>query len=340
MSVTPRIPAAELRRFATELLQCGGVEADEARITAEVAVWNDLVGRPTQGVERLPTFLTQVATGAIQSPCAAILRRTGPATAQLDGNRGLGYVLGARAVDEVAALAAESGIGAVGVRRSNHLGSGAAWAHRLADRGFVSIVVSNSFAKVAPPGGSRALLGTNPFAFGCPGPDGRSILVDFATAASSGSAIRAATRAGEPIAPDVLATTAAGTPVLQSQDGKGFALALCVEVLAGVLTGAAIGTEVGSMFAKDDAAADVGHCFVALDPKRFDGGTNFMSRIAALLASVRSTSCLPDAEQPRVPGDERWARYEDNLTHGVELPTTTREDLAACAAPLSIKTPW
>ena len=332
MSTRVHVPHRDLEAFARELLAAGGVDAGEASVVGEVAAWNDLVGRATQGVVRVPTFLDQVADGAVRTPCRPSFERTAPATGRLDGDSGLGYAVGARAVEEAAALAAEAGVGAVGVHRSNHLGSGAAWAHRLAERGYASLVVSNSFPKVAPPGGTQALLGTNPFAFGAPAPDGRSLLVDFSTAATSGGAVRAA---GD----DAEAEWFAGeTGALRPDGPRGFALAVAVEVLAGVLTGAGVAAHVGSQFARTGREANVGHFVLAIDPGRFVGATAFGERLASLAELLRSAPV--EGERGRCPGDVRWAVRSEQLARGIELEASTRESLASRAAGLGVRCPW
>src|SRR5690606_18817031 len=105
----------------------------------------------------------------------------------LDGDRGLGHYVGHLGMEEAVARARRFGVGVIGVRNSNHFGTGAYYVQRAARAGMIGLAVSNSLAKVAAHGGARAVFGTNPFAFAAPGRDGRSVLLDMASAAVCGA---------------------------------------------------------------------------------------------------------------------------------------------------------
>ena len=205
------------------------------------------------------------------------------ALADADAGQLAGPRAGRLAVDRACDIAAKQGVGVVGVTGSNFFGAGAYYAELAARRGMISLVLSNSFPKVAAPGGLNAVLGTNPFTFGAPRRDGRSILVDMSTAAVAGSTVREKAAKGEMFEPGV-AIDAAGEPILDpnkvmagtllpAAGGKGFGLAILVEILSAVLTGAGISRELGSMYKHVDAGGKNGHFILALDAARWSPRT-------------------------------------------------------------------
>jgi LDH2 family malate/lactate/ureidoglycolate dehydrogenase len=214
----------------------------------------------------------------------------------------------------------------VAVRNSNFFGAGAFYAKLACDAGMLGLAVSNSFPKVAAHGGHLPVLGTNPFAFGAPRWNGEHLLVDMATSGLAGSTVREHIEKQTPL-PLGLAVDAHGQPItdpakveegalLPFGGAKGYGLALMVEVLAGVVSGAGIAAGVGSMYKDFERAADNGHFLVAIDVTRWMSLEAYYSRIEALVAMVKSSS--PEGGV-FYPGEVRWATLRDNQVHGVPL---------------------
>ncbi len=329
MTDTIRVDAAALTTFGEAVMTHAGVDAAQAASVTGNLVWNDAAGRHNHGFERLPVLLDRVASGAIRCPAEVTVREVGPALAYLDAGGGFGQHAGTRAVDLASDMAAAGGIGVVGVAGSNFYGTGAAFVARATGRGMIAFALSNSYAKVAAHGGRAPVLGTNPFTFGAPRAGG-DLIVDFSTAALAGSTLRASREAGQPL-PEGLAidengqpvtdpARAAGATLLPDAGAKGFGLALMVEVLAGVLTGAAIGTEVGSLYAETDRPAGNGHFFLVLDPERRLPGGGFAARMDALAEMVAASA--PDAVV-RLPGAARATALAESAEAGVALTAAT-----------------
>lgn len=345
----PRLPAEALEAFAAALLRAGGAAAEEAAVVAANMVWNDLAGRDNHGVERLPILLRRLRAGLIASPCRLRWERLGPAAMRLDGGNGFGQYLGEIAMRRAISLAREAGIGAVGVRGSNFFGTGAYFVELAAARGMIGVALSNSFPKVAAPGGRGPVIGTNPLAFGAPRRDGRSLLLDMSTAALAGSTLRAHQRSGTPL-PEGLAIDAAGAPLtdpaaaggatlLPAAGAKGFGLGLMVEILAGVLTGAGVAGGVGSLYADFDRPGNSGHMMLALDIERWMPRSEFLARIEALAASVVEAGARDPQVPPRIPGAARWEAMEENRARGIALAPEVRAALAGLARELGVAAP-
>jgi (2R)-3-sulfolactate dehydrogenase (NADP+) len=193
----------------------------------------------------------------------------------------------------------------------------------------VGMAFTNTPPAMSPPGGATPYLGTNPIAAGFP-TSGQPVIVDMATSQVARGHILKAARLGESI-PEGWAVDAAGQPTTDPEAAiggsllplggqKGFALALLVEVVSGVLSGAAVGPEVVGTFAHADRESNVGHCFLAIDPEALAPG--FARRMDSLSADIRRLG-------GRVPGDRRHAERERRLTEGVELSPQLVAELRA-----------
>src|SRR5690606_28704044 len=164
--------------------------------------------------------------------------------------------VGAHALRAALAAAAETGIAVALCHGSNHFGPIAPYALQAAQRGFASLIASNATTTIAPSGGSDARLGNNPMGFGFPNPGGDPVILDMAISVVARAKIRDAAKAGQPI-PEGWATDADGRPTTDPKaalDGfllpvggyKGYGLSAAVDMLTGVLSGAAFLTHVRS----------------------------------------------------------------------------------------------
>lgn len=344
-----RVSADAMETFASAALAAAGADPEEAYDCARSLVWSDLAGRPTHGVWRLPAYCRRIASGAIASPAQIEVERRGPALATIDGGGGMGQCVALAATELAVALARNAGAGVVLVRNSNHLGAAGYYANLAAAHGMAAIVTSNSVPRVAPFGGRLPTLGTNPFAFAAPRRDGRSILVDLATSAATGSGMMRAgsadirlaegtaiDREGRPTTDPVAAAAGA---LLPFGGAKGSAIALTVEVLSGVLTGAGISHDVASMFKDLERPGNNGHFIVAIAIERVMPLETFFDRLDRLEELIHGSAGGGET-RVRVPGEVRWASVDELKSAGIPLEIETLEALSALAGEYAIPVPW
>lgn len=342
-----RVKPQSLRAFATALMQAHGVDAEQAQSVGENMTWTDQVGRPNQGMSRLPALMDRYHRGLLSSPCRARFTSLAPAVERLDGDAGFGHHVGALGMRRAIALAHMHGVGIVGTHNSNFFGAGAYYVNLAALDGMIGLAASNSFPKVAAHGGLRAVLGTNPFAFGAPGRDGRGIIVDMATSALAGSTVRDYMHKKMPL-PEGLAVDGEGRPVtdpakvgegvlLPFGGAKGYGLALLVEILSAVLTGAGMSHGVASMFGDFTRSGDNGHFFLALDIARWMPMPAYYDRLDGLVETLHASG---SPGQVRLPGALRWQRYDDNLVNGIRLDGTVCAQLEELSRPHGVAPPW
>ena len=342
-----RIEAEILRHVTLQILLAAGVDNAQAAAVSENLTWCDMIGRRNHGVERLPILLKHVAAGTINCPPDPNYQSISETMQRIDADQSFGHFAGRLATDTACDLAEQHGVGIVGVTNSNFFGAGAYYADRAAQRNMISLVLSNSFPKVAAPGGLKAVLGTNPFTFGAPRRSGHSLLVDMSTAAVAGSTVREKIAKGEQFETGVAiddtghaitnpADVMGGT-LLPAAGAKGFGLALLVEIFSAVLTGAAVSHEVGSMYKDFERSGENGHFVLAIDVARWMPLEAFFERID-FLASIVSDSG-PEGVV-RLPGAARWKNYDESLDKGIEIEAHALASLEALAQTYAVKMPW
>jgi LDH2 family malate/lactate/ureidoglycolate dehydrogenase len=121
---------------------------------------------------------------------------------------------------------------------------------------------------------------------------------------------------------------------------KGFALSILVEILSGVITGAAVSHEVASIYENFSRPNGVGHAFVSLDVEAFMPRETYFDRLEALVGFIQSARQISGSPGPVLPGNHRWSAYDKHATEGLELDQRTDDALRAVARELGVKTPW
>lgn len=347
----PAITPESLRRFTREIALACGADNLQADSLAEVLVWCDQVGRHNYGVWRLPLLAKRISMGLIKCPCNPEFSRKAAALELLDGDAGLGHHIGCLAMNRAVKIAKDEGMGAVAVHNSNFFGAAAYYVQMAAERGMLGIAMSNSFPKVAAYGGIRPVLGTNPIAFAAPHPEGRSILVDMATSAMAGSTVtklmeQQSGRLSENVAIDSQGNSL--TDAARVQHGsllpfggpKGFSLALMVEILSGVISGAGFSHGVKSMYKNFAETGDNGHFMLALDISRLMPMAEYHARVEQLIAWVKASAGAAAGSKVLVPGEVRWGAYKESLRSGIALDSSTRRSLEGLAGKYGVVVPW
>jgi LDH2 family malate/lactate/ureidoglycolate dehydrogenase len=333
-----KVDPGRLHRFITESLLSLEVPTEDAAIVADSFVEAELEGQSGHGAIRFPFVLSRLRAGLISPHPAMRIVHESPAAALLDGGNGLGPVVGMRALAIAEAKARSEGVGLCAGRRSNHLGSMGFYVNKAAAGGVIALGFGNTPPAMAPPGGTNPVLGTNPIAAAFP-TRGAPVLVDLATSQVARGRILKAARAGEPI-PAGWALDAEGKDTTDPDEAikgslkplggaKGFALALMVEALSGVLAGAAVGPDVGGTYINSDKESNLGLCFLVIDPAAIDAG--FAERMTALTDVIRSVESLDAAEPVRVPGDRRRLESGVRRAEGIELSGQLINDLETAA---------
>src|SRR5262249_34934408 len=343
-----RIPAATLRAFLVDALTACGLPAADAATAADAMLEADLTGADAHGVFRLPGYVRQLKRGAFNPrPNIAVLER-GPATALIDGDRGMGHVVMTHAVKLAVELARQSGVGWVGARHSNHAGAGATYAAMALAHDMVGVYgAASSVNHMAPWGGSEALLGTNPIAVAIPAGAEAPVILDIATSLASNGAIRTHEVEGRPMPEGWVQSRNDGAPIthpsrinegiyLPMGGYKGSGLSIVIGLLAGTLTRAAFGRDIKDFAAPPGGELNVGQFVIALDIARFIAPDVFKAEVDRHIRDLATSRPLPGVEAVRVPGQGRVARRKERQENGLPLGAAVLAQVDEVAKSLAI----
>jgi LDH2 family malate/lactate/ureidoglycolate dehydrogenase len=353
-----RFAESDLRQFAESVLSRLGSPRAEAALVADNLIDADRRGVHTHGLVRLPSYCAQVDSGeVVLGVVPRIVPDTG-AVGMVDGQRGFGAVIGSFAVDQAIRRASFHGVALVTARDANHFGTAAYYARRAADQGLVGVAATNTAAVLAPTGGAAPRLGNNPFAIAAPMPGGRPpFVLDMAQSAVARGRIKLAEMNGIAIPPD-WALGPDGTPttdpaaalagaLLPFGGYKGYGLALAVELLAGVLSGASLSPELvntGMTGRSSNASGTlpnsaVGNAYLVVDPAMFVGREEYAARMGGFADAIKATPPAPGVDEVLLPG-ELEARSEAEADRlGVELDPSAIAGLAGLGREYGIAPP-
>ena len=340
--MTATLTEAGLAGLAARALAGLGLERRDAEDCARILVLGELMGLSTHGVGRIESYGERLDLGGIKARPDIRVHKVAPAIAKVDGDNGVGPLVGMRALRAAMDLARETGVGIAFARRSNHFGPVAPYSLIAAEAGYASIIGSNATTTIAPTGGREARLGNSPVGFCVPNPGGRPVILDMALSVVARAKIRNAARRGEAI-PPTWATDKDGNPTTAPNaalDGfllpigghKGYGLALIVDLFAGLLSGAAYLTHVSSWADNPEAPQDLGHFFLLVDCARLGPPDGLAARMRDFAAILHDTPPADPAAPVLLPGEIEQDRLDIHRRDGLALDPALLARLEALAA--------
>ncbi|MEO7299335.1 MAG: Ldh family oxidoreductase [Verrucomicrobiota bacterium] len=339
-----RVSIASLTQFTEAALVRVGLSRTDARTAAEVLVTTDAWGVFTHGTKCLRGYLRRLKAGGLRADAQPEIAAQGPAWANVNGHSALAMVTSVFAMRTAIAKARTCGIAYVGVRNSCHYGAAGYYASLAANEGLIGLSMANDVPSVAAPGSRGAITGSNPISYAVPAGKHRSILLDMSVATVAGGKVYAARTRGEIIPNNWLidkdgqpTTDPSGFPetgALQPAAGhKGYGIALLIESLAGVLSGASVTWKVGSWMWDDGTKpTDHGAAFIAIDVNAMMPAAEFTKRIESLVDEIHQAPRADGVERIYVPGEMEWERHARAVSEGIALPSDVIESLRESAA--------
>ena len=329
-----------LEALVAALLARGGMEREGAALTGRLLVQTNLWGIDSHGVLRVPTYLERLRAGGINGRARPHVTAAWGAMSLLDGEDGSGFVVATAAMHEAIRLAGEHGIGMAAAVNSNHFGAAGLYARLAAEAGLVGIAMTNVAPNVVAPGGARPVVGNNPMAIAAPTGAGFPFVVDVSFSAVSGGKLLLASEKGERI-PLGWATDREGQPTDDPAVGfagfllpmggfKGLGLAYAVDILCGVLTGGAFGSDLRGTYAGASVPSRTSHLMLAFDPGVLGGRDELPQRMAAYVEMIRSSPLRDPAGEMLLPG-ELEHRSAARRRAGIPLPRSLHDELVSLA---------
>ena len=336
-----RVDPAELRTVSIQAFVAAGVPETEATHAGDVLWTAELMGITTHGVRRIITYVQRIHDRAITPRPDIKVEQTAPSMAVVDGNNGLGPVVGTRGAKLATSLAKKTGIGFVACRNSHHFGPVAPYALEAVNNGCVAFMGTNAQPVMAPWLGKKLAHGNNPIAFAAPRSNGPPFILDIAQSIVAFSKLRHAHEAGERI-PENWASDSEGRPTTNPAEGlngwvmpigghKGYGLALAVEILAAALSGGAVASEIKPLYNRDATPQGVGHFFMVIDPDRMIGKEQFLERVDTLCHLMASTMPINPDDPVKIPGEHEAERMARNKVDGIPIPRDRYEELKSLA---------
>ena len=314
------------RALGERALRGIGYDAEEARIIADHVIDAALCGYEYSGLAKLLNIPEHRRFRLPRRPMR-ILHET-EVSALYDGGNNVGMLAMYHAANATIAKAAAHGIAIIGVTDSWMSGRSAYFVEMIAKADLVAIHTASSGSSVAPYGGARPVLGTNPIAFALPGADGPLVL-DMGTSAFMGTELQLRARLGQPL-PEGVAIDRDGQPTRDANEAregallpfgghKGFGLGLIVQAF-GILGGAAL------IPGNDD-----GYVFIAFRPDLLVPLAELKRDLGALIARVKAVPCQPGFAEIRIPGEQSARNRRRLAAEGLDIDRLVYDRLGALA---------
>ncbi len=347
------VDPGKLTRFSAKVLQKVGVPREDAEQTARMLVATDLRGIDSHGVAHLgPLYIRRIKEGLINPKPNIRMVSHAQATAVMDGDRGLGFVVGYRAMKEAMQRAGQTGAGFVSVRNSTHCGAASTYAMLALPENMIGIAMTTGGRAMVVPGGVGRGAGINVISVAVPSGGNFPFVLDMATTVVAASKFEVALRSGQPTVPEGWAVDKTGKPLTDPKryagEGalpplggmlpetgafKGFGLSVMVDILCSILAGS---VSISELLTQPDTALRANHFFGALKIDGFMPADDFVGAMAGMVQVYRDLPKAPGVERITLAG-EIEQEIENQRRHGIPLDPQVIASLRGLAAELGIE---
>lgn len=320
------------------LLTACKVSGEDAELLGEVITFSDFTGVYSHGLSRLTRYLRQYAKGALNpAPDFEKILENG-AVALFDGDNGSGIVTMNKAYSDTLARAKKYGIAFSSGRHNANIGCGSYYGMRAVRDDVICVCGCNTYAFTSPFGGADRLIGTNPIIAAVPGGKEYPIIMDISTTCVAMGKIQAYEREGKSI-PAEWAKDYEGNPTANPSAAfslspiaghKGYGLAVIVDMLSTILSGACYGTDIG-LFSKLEPE-NTGFFIIIIDPEHFMPIAQFKQNVDRYVRMMKDGRKAPGFDEVLLPGEIEMKKLEKNMAEGVEFSPALEKELLELAA--------
>lgn len=335
-----RITAEHLQEFCQKIGVIVGLPEADAFTLAECTVFANLRGIDSHGIMRFPLYIKRLnKQGSKTHPSIQVVRETAT-TATVDGDDGMGQVIGLYAANVAIKKAREYGMSYVGVRGSAHYGPASYYAMKIAEQRMIGISISNTTPVMAAWGAGTSVIGNNPLAIAVPYQHGAPIVFDISMSRVAGGKVRLAAKNKQSIpkgwildkngrATENPDDFEAGGTLLPLAEHKGWGLAFMLEILSATLPEAGMLGQIPLWFTALTTPLNIGHAFLAIDIAGLMEFDHFQERLHWLVEQAKLAPVAEGFTEILVPG-EIDARIEaDRRVNGIPLTDAVYQDLVA-----------
>lgn len=330
----PTVTHERLQAIGQSLLTASGVPDDIAFSVAASLVDSNLKGVDSHGILRLPHYLAGIREGELQAAARPEVRADRRNSMTISGNDGFGIFAMEEASRLLSARAKNSGLAAVSLIECGHTGRVGQFAAQIAEEGLFALIIGGgaheTWNMVAPHGGAKPILGTNPYSMAIPGgPSGEMVVLDFATSAVARGKLLDYAARGKSV-PLGWVLDAEGRPSdeptvlkhggmqLPMAGHKGFGLGLVAELLTFAM-----------LHTQETPLETFNWLMLALDIGAFTEIDDYHARASQYLEKVRRIPPAEGFDKVLVPGDPERREEAERRRSGIPLPDAVWEALAA-----------
>jgi L-2-hydroxycarboxylate dehydrogenase (NAD+) len=340
----------KLTDYLTALFAQTGMNRDDACFCAEALVQTNLWGIDSHGVLRAPIYLQRLHSRAVNPNPNIRTMRSGGALEVMNGDNGLGFVVGRDAMRRAITLAEQYNISAVGVVGSNHFGAAGLYARMATEVGMIGLVMSNVIPNMVAPGGSKPITGNNPVAIGVPTFGDFPFVLDISLSNVAGGKLLLASKKGEKIPLD-WATDIDGRPTDDPNEAfagfllavgghKGLGLSYAVDLLAGLITGGVFQYDIKSMYKHPEDPSLTCHFMIVINPRILMPEKEIAERMTAFTHTIKTAPMWAETQEMLIPGEIEHRTAITRLEKGIPIPTALYEDLAALGEKFDVVFPF
>ena len=322
-----RLPVKVAIQAAQRIFEAAGLPPADAAIVTDNLIQADLRGHSSHGISRVRVYCDRIRDGFVATRPKTKVENETAAAILLDAGNGMGAVVARKAMLMCVEKAKDSGVAVCSVRAGNHFGIASYYSTLASAADMIGFACSNAPATMAPWGGITPMLGTNPFSMAVPAERHYPIVLDSSSSIVARGKINLAEIEERPIPlgwaidkagrPTTDAKEALGGSVLPFGEHKGYGIALMIDILSGLLSGAGYGPRIGPLWDNADSQQNLGYFLLAIDIATFCDLRDFKRRIDQMIDEIKASAKAPGSDEILVPGEIEFRNEQHNREHGI-----------------------
>jgi (2R)-3-sulfolactate dehydrogenase (NADP+) len=317
----PSFTQEQARELAYDKLRNSGCSDENLQGITDGIIDAELSGIKSHGFHYLPIYCNHLKIGKIKGKAQAYIEKISSAAIKVNADNGFAHSAINLGFETLFEGCSQMGIASMSVYNSYNCGVLGFHTKRIAEKGFMGLGFTNAPASIAPIGGIKAVVGTNPFSLAVPLNGQAEIIIDQSASVVAKSEISVRAKTGESI-PEGWAFDSQGKVTTNAQEAlkgtmapsggyKGFGTGLLVEIFTACIAGGNLGTKASSFAGEDGGPPSTGQFFIAIDAEKFN--SNYKESIQSLISSII------EQEGARLPGSKRQAAFQQNQNQDIEI---------------------
>jgi LDH2 family malate/lactate/ureidoglycolate dehydrogenase len=342
MSEEIRVNIENLRQLCTNIFIKAGLSKDDAFTVADSLVFANLRGVDSHGVMRFPVYIKRLEKGGSKAKPNIKVLKERPASALIDGDSGLGQVIGGYATELAIKKAKEAGVCIVAVKGSAHYGAASYYSVKISQKGMIGVSTSNTTQNTAAWGGAKKIIGNDPLSIAVPYQKDKPLVLDISMSQAAGGKIKLAAKNNQKVPigwgidkfgkktqdPNEIIDGGARLPF---GEHKGYGLSVMLEILNGVLTGAGMLSQMTSWSKYPQNPTNIGHCFTAIDITSFMNIKEFNQRLEWFVGEIKSSPLMEGSRGVFMPGEIELNIEKERRDKGIPISKKVWSELLEIA---------